>query len=265
MIYVPKAARVIEARKLSADTVLLRVKTRMKHKPGQFVQISLLGLGECPVSICSYSRGFIDLCIRNAGMVTNALCKLRRGDAVFIRGPYGNGYPVKEIEGKELVIIGGGTGVASLKSVVEYFKKNKKRYRGINILLGFKCPEEILFRDDVAKWEAEAKTCLVSVDRAGKGWCGEVGVVTCLISRAKINKESAVMICGPPVMIRAVSEELERRGIPENNIYTSLERLMYCGVGKCGHCMVNGKFACRNGPVFRLDEIKKLQESGWER
>jgi anaerobic sulfite reductase subunit B len=260
MIYTPKPAKIDKITRLTEDTFLLRVKTRMSHAPGQFVQASLLGIGECPISICSYSKNFVELCIRRVGSVTNALCNLEKGDTVFIRGPYGNGYPMKELEGKELVIVGGGTGVAPLKAVVDYYSKNRKSYSGLSVFVGFSCPEEILFKEEVKKWQKELRTCLLSVDRACDDWKGNIGVVTCLLDKAKINKESAVMICGPPVMIKFVAEKLSSEGVSDKQMYVSMERLMYCGLGKCGHCMINGSFVCKDGPVFRLDETRKLLE-----
>ncbi len=260
MIYVPSPARVERAQKLTENISLLRIKSSMEHMPGQFVQASVLGIGECPISICSYSPRFIELCVRAVGNVTNALCSLKRGDALFVRGPYGRGYPMKEVEGKELLLIGGGTGAAPLRSVVEYYYRHRKRYPALRVFAGFKSPEDIIFKDEFKKWKKELSSCLVSVDKPAKGWRGEIGAVTCLLGKAKINKESAAFVCGPPVMVKFVAERLNSAGVPDSSIFVSMERLMYCGVGKCGHCMVNGKFVCKDGPVFRLSEVKGLPE-----
>lgn len=256
--YMPTMAQIVSVTKETEDTSTFRVKYSYAHDPGQFVEVSLLGIGECPISIASWSPNHMDLCIRKVGSVTGAIHNLRQGDSLFIRGPYGVGYPIQEFIGKNIILIGGGTGVAPLRSVVEYLARKRTDFKNISLFFGFRSPSDMLFKADMAGWRS-IFSLNISVDKADSTWNGNVCLVTELLEKAKINKENTiVIICGPPVMLKCVMNTLNKFNFSDEQVYVSFERHMRCGIGKCGHCMVNNKYICRDGPVFRYDEAKKL-------
>lgn len=277
--YVPKKAKIIFNKQMTKDTVLLRIDFKIKHEPGQFVQVGLLGIGECPISICSYSENYIELCIRSVGDLTKKLCALKTGDEILIRGPYGNGYPMKEFFKKDIVLIGGGTGVAPLIGVIKYIEKNRKKFGKIDIFFGFKTPADVLFKEEIEEWMNLPLICIVpspkqknkpqcmkdfkahlTVDQTCLGWTCNIGIVTNVIEKENLSKDAKSIICGPPMMLKSTGELLIKKGIKEKNIYTSLERRMSCGIGKCGRCMINTKYVCKHGPVFNFVELKTLKD-----
>jgi len=255
--YIPRKARIIEKWSETPDTSTFRIKYPVHHCPGQFVEVGVLGIGEAPVSICSYSQNYVDLCIRNVGNVTNHITSKNKGDTVHIRGPYGKGYPMKEFIGKDVIIVGGGTGVAPLRSVLQYIIGKRSRFLDISLFLGFRSPEDILFKRDMLLLK-KSFNLTITVDHAGKNWKGLKGIVTAPLEKARINPNAKAILCGPPIMIKFVLQTLLKKGLKEENIYTSYERLMHCGIGKCGHCMISGRYVCKDGPVFRYDIAKKM-------
>lgn len=258
--YIPKLAAIQDITKETSDTSTYRIKYPIKHDPGQFVEVSVLGIGECPISICSFSKSNIELCIRNVGNVTNTISKLKKGDKVYVRGPYGHGYPMQLFRKKNIVIIGGGTGVAPLRGVIKFIERNRKMFGKIDLFLGFRNPEDILFKNDIKEWKKKFNLQL-TVDKADKAWKGNIGVVTTLLEAAKLSSENTIVItCGPPIMIKFVLQTLKKLGFADSQIYMSLERLMKCGIGKCGRCQIAGKRVCRHGPVFCYEEAKFLKD-----
>lgn len=255
--YIPYKVKVSSFKRETRDTFILKLEDSMQHEPGQFIQVSLPGIGEAPISISSYSEKYIELSIREIGNVTRALSKLKPGDYVWIRGPYGNGYPMKQLRGNSIVIIGGGCGVASLKGIIEYIYKNRKDYKDIILFLGYRSPDDILYKKEMKKWKFQHILNL-TVDAAPKESCytGTVGFITQSLDNYNLdNANKVVFICGPPVMINKSIEILKKKGFHEDQIFLSAERLMYCGIGRCCHCMIHGKFTCQDGPVFRYDSI----------
>lgn len=258
MIYTPEKHKIIEVFDETQYTKTFRVEYARKHYPGQFVQVSLPGYGECPISIASYNPKYLDLTIRNVGNLTQAIHGLKKGDYLYLRGPYGSGYPMIDLRGKDLVIIGGGTGVAPLRSVVEYVEAHPHEYRNVQIFLGFRNEERLLFRECIDKWCRCFETS-VTLDTCTKSWKKDVGPVTTLLEKTKFNKERAIVLtCGPPVMIRFVVQSLKKKKFDDRQIYVSLERMMSCGVGKCGHCRIHKKYVCKDGPVFNYALRKDL-------
>ncbi len=228
--------------------------------PGQFVMLSIPHMGEAPISISSSPtiKGRIDLSVRKAGALTSALHNMKAGDYVAIRGPYGRPFPMDKIEGKELIFIAGGIGLAPLKSVIDYCIE-KGSYQKMTILYGSKSPQEIAFKKAIDKWRQEmAIDIRLTVDAADRGWKGNVGLVTALLDNINIEEGTICLLCGPPVMIDITSELLLSKGVAPENIITTLERNMQCGIGLCGHCfMEDGRLVCRHGPVFTLKELKE--------
>ncbi|MFO8016927.1 MAG: FAD/NAD(P)-binding protein [Candidatus Woesearchaeota archaeon] len=257
--YLPEKFRISRVIRETHDTSTFRVDFDRKNMPGQFFEASVIGVGECPISVCSHSKDHIDLCIRNVGNVTNAIHKLKAGDSIWLRGPYGKGYPMEEMYGRDICLVGGGTGAAPLRGVLEFIESHREAFGDVNIFLGFRFPHDMLFSRDYKRWDKKFSLNL-TVDKAEKGWKGNVGVVTNLIDKAELSRDSAAAVCGPPVMIKFVMQSLRKQSIPDENVYISFERLMSCGLGKCGHCEVGGKYICRDGPVFRYDKARHMED-----
>jgi len=247
-------------------TIELPFPISLEHKPGQFVQVSVLGVGEAPISISSSpsrSNNSFELCVRRVGALTNALHALGPGDVVGVRGPFGRGFPIERFRGKDILFAPGGLGLAPLRSVINEVLDDRSNYGRIIILYGARQPAEMLFQDELQEWEEREDVELhLTVDQADEKWKGNVGVITTLFPDIQISPRNTVAItCGPPVMYRFVLMELLGMGITEGNIWLSLERRMKCGVGKCGHCQMDHIYVCQDGPAFSYAEIRHLEEA----
>ena len=269
--YIPNPAVVELIQKEGFDTRTFRVcfedKTMVesfKYKPGQFVQVSLLGIGEAPISIASSPccEGFLEFTIRAIGKLTRALHQLKPGDRMYIRGPYGNSFPVEEVKGKELYFIAGGIGLPPLRSVINTVLSNRKDFGRIKILYGARTPDELCFKEELNTWQGMSDIeVLLTVDNPDVGWKGNVGVVTTLWDKTSITGTNGIAyVCGPPIMIRFVLKELLDTGFRDEDIYVTLERYMKCGIGKCGHCNIADKFVCIDGPVFSYRQLKEFPQ-----
>ncbi len=269
-IYAPEFARLAAVRPMTELEKLFTVELpggrSLGHVPGQFVMLSIPGVGEAPISISSSpsrSNGHFELCVRRVGDVTAALHKLGPNSRVGIRGPMGHGFPMDAMRGKDILFAPGGLGLAPLRSLINQVLDERKDFGRVVILYGAKRPTELLFRDELAQW-AERKDIefKVTVDRGDETWKGNVGVITTLFPKVTVNPHTTVAVtCGPPIMYRFVLMEMLGKGIPESQIYLSLERRMKCGVGKCGHCQINDLYCCKEGPVFTYDQIKNVPEA----
>jgi NAD(P)H-flavin reductase len=268
--YVPSLARIERTDALTLTekrfTIRLPGGKPLGHRPGQFVQVSLFGIGEAPISVCSPPLGQpeFEITVRRIGNVTEALHRLGPGDTVGIRGPYGTGFDVTELEGKDILFVAGGIGLAPLRSLVATVAEpsRRRRFGKVVLLYGARNPGELLFTDEYESWIRAGLDVRVTVDRAGDDWPGRVGVVTTLFEGLEVDRGNVmVAVVGPPVMYRFVLLELFGKGIPFSNIRVSLERRMKCGVGVCGHCQINGLYVCREGPVFRYTDIRSLDEA----
>lgn len=258
--YIPINSKVEKVFRETKDTKTLRVSYPSNHAPGQFVQVSVLGKGEAPISICSHSPDHLELCVRDVGEVTHALQDVKEKDVIGIRGPYGSGYPMDEFAGKKLLIVGGGSGVAPLRGIIKYIEQNAGNYEDVTIMLGFRNPDELLFRRDLDKWD-DMFNLKLTCDKKLPGWKGNVGLITELLEKSKPSPENTVaFLCGPPIMIKFVLKSLKNLGFEDRQIWLSLERRMKCGVGKCGHCTISSKYVCKDGPVFNYTEAKKLTD-----
>ncbi|NJL44043.1 MAG: anaerobic sulfite reductase subunit AsrB, partial [Nitrosarchaeum sp.] len=256
--YLPFPVRVLSNRRETDDIFTLRLAWTPKHQPGQFVQVSLPGIGEAPISISSYSDQHMDLSIRKVGTVTNALERVQEGEDLLVRGPYGRGYDMSSYNGNNLILIGGGCGVAPLRGVIEYIERHRTDYKNVTLFLGYRTPGDILYGHSIAEWE-KTFNVKVSVDKAPAEACytGKVGFITELLQKEEItNKEKIAIMCGPPIMMNLCIDILKKKRFNDDQIFLSAERLMYCAIGKCGHCMIRGKYTCVDGPVFRYDEVK---------
>ena len=256
--YLPFPAPIVDIRQETEIDYTFRLKTDLKAKNGQFVQVSLPGVGEAPISVSDFGQGYIDLTIRRCGKLTDVIHELEVGDTMFIRGPYGNGFPISEYNGQKLVINAGGTGLAPVKSIINHFYRNLNDLEDMQLLVGFRSPADILFENEIKKWEEKMPVTL-TVDNGDEGWEGKEGFVTEYVEKLALDKEdSRVIIVGPPAMMKYTALEFLKAGIPEENIWVSFERKMCCGIGKCGHCKIDDKYICVEGPVFRYDQAKNL-------
>ena len=269
-LYVPEAARVTNVEQLTPMEKLFEISLEsgraLDHHPGQFIQVSILGVGECPISICSSPTRpeTFGLCVRRVGKVTESIHQLESGDALGIRGPLGHGFDVHEIHGRDILIVAGGLGIAPARSLIQYVVDERERFGQFHLLYGAREPSELLFREDISRWrESPQVNFHVTVDRPDEQWRGRSGVVTTLFGDLpKLDPvETIVVIIGPPIMFKFVVLEVLARGIPQSNVYCSLERRMKCGVGLCGHCQANNVYACLEGPVFKYGQLKALREA----
>jgi NAD(P)H-flavin reductase len=227
--------------------------------PGQFNMLYVFGVGEVPISIASSKRDRqVKHTIRSVGAVTTMISRLKVGDTVGLRGPYGMGWPLEASKGKELIIAAGGLGLAPLRPVIREAMERFQDFHGVKILYGAKTPKDLLYRYEYSDWsDREGVELHLTVDRAEDGWSQNVGVVTTLFRETDVLAEEAMaFICGPEVMMKFTVQELLKRRVPQDNIVVSLERHMSCGVGTCGHCQLGPVFICKEGPVFTYSRVK---------
>ena len=242
-----------------------RVREAFHQMPGQFVELSVFGVGECPISITSSptKQGFVELCIRRAGSVTQKLHSMQCGDIVGLRGPFGRGFPVDKMRGHDVLIVAGGLGIAPVRSLINYIHDERADFGKVTIVYGSRTPQDIMFRDQFEMWRHRTDFDLrLTVDRGDETWDGPVGVVTEPMKTLEIDPDNTFgAVCGPPVMYKFVIEEMRRLGIGYDRIYLDFERRMKCGMGKCGHCQIGHQYACVDGPVFNYWEAKNIQGS----
>jgi len=237
------------------------VRENYRFAPGQFNMLYLPGYGEAAISISTDpadSNGLVGHTIRFVGNVTKAISHLKVGDMIGLRGPFGTAWPMEEIEGRDVIIASGGIGLAPLRPAIYHIIHNREKYGKVLLIYGARTPKDLLYPNEYEAWRAADIDVQITVDRADETWDGQVGVVPMLFYRFRINaQKSAVLACGPEIMIRFVIYEGLARRIPAERIYVSLERNMKCGQGSCGHCQVGPYFICKDGPVFRFDALEK--------
>lgn len=269
--YVPKLATIVKKVPMTANETLLEIRLNdgsdLGHKPGQFVEISVFGIGEAPISLSSppTKKGTFELCVRKVGNVTSKLHTLNVGDEIGVRGPFGTGFDADFLKGKDLLFIAGGLGIAPLRSLFNYVLDNRKDYGNVILLYGCKEPRELLFSDELLallnRDDVEFKPT-VNWCPENEEWVGNIGVITTLIPQVDFDPEKTyAVICGPPVMYKFAIADLKARKVPDDHIILSLERRMKCGVGKCGHCQINQIYVCKDGPVFNYSKIKGVPEA----
>jgi NAD(P)H-flavin reductase len=269
----PEPARIVRTYPLTQDVNFFQVRMAdmekalaFKYQTGQFAMISVLGAGEAPFSISSTpSRpGLLEFCIRKTGTVTDALFQLKENDLIGIRGPYGNGFPIEKMLGKDILIVMGGLGAAPLRSVLLYCLDNRDQFGRVILLHGAKKPEEMLLREEfLSLKKRDDLECHLTVDEDETGsWTEDKGVVTELFTKLEnINPENTCgLVCGPPIMYKFVLKEFLNLDIPKDQIHMTLERRMKCGVGKCGHCAIDYIYTCLEGPVFSYWDVIHMRE-----
>jgi len=239
-------------------TFVLKPEEKIQFKTGQFVEITVPGVGEAPFTPSSspYVSEKLDMTIMKVGLVTDVLHSMKEGEIVGVRGPYGKGYPVDDFKGKRVAVIGGGVGLAPLRSLLFELLHDSSRFERVSLYYGAKAPADIVYKDFVKELEDNKELDVyLTVDNADESWGGNVGVVTTILKNLK-PENSVACVCGPPIMMKFATLKLLELGFKEEDIYLSMEKNMSCGIGKCGHCRIGYLYACKDGPVFKYSQIK---------
>ncbi|MBX4258567.1 anaerobic sulfite reductase subunit AsrB [Clostridium estertheticum] len=256
-IYMPFKSKILNIKKHTETDYTFRMEFVGAVKPGQFFEVSIPKFGESPISVSEIGDGYVDLTIRRVGVVTDVIHSFFVGGTLYLRGPYGNGFDVNIYKGKEIIVAAGGTGLAPVKGIVDYFAKHPKECKDFNVMAGFKSPADILFKDNFKMWEKSINVTL-TVDSANDDYTGIVGLITKYIDGIPVDNmdEVQVIVVGPPMMLKFTVAGFIKKGVKEKNIWVSYERKMCCGVGKCGHCKMDDTYICLEGPVFNyLDAV----------
>ena len=259
----PRIATVLRTRRESHDTFTLELEPPegrpFVFSPGQFNMLYAFGAGESAISISGDPdrTGTLVHTIRSVGTVTEHLTAARKGDAIGVRGPFGRGWPVETARGRDLVVVAGGIGLAPLRPMILAALNHRALYRRVVVLVGARTPSDLIYQRELQRWRGHLDAQVeVTVDRGDAAWRGDVGVVTTLLRRVDLDPaRTTAMLCGPEIMMRFAVRELTARGVPASDVFVTLERNMKCGIGFCGHCQLGPRFLCKDGPVFRHDEL----------
>jgi NAD(P)H-flavin reductase len=268
-LYLPVMAEITDVRQMTPLEKLFEIRlpngADLGHRPGQFVEVSLFGVGEAPISISSSPtrKGAFELGIRKVGMLTEMIHRMQPGERIGIRGPFGSGFDMAKFKGRDVLVVAGGIGLVPLRSLINYVLDKRGDFGRLIICYGSKSDTDLLFAEERRLWEGDPWVEFhLTVDHGSPGWQGRTGVITTLIPGLDLDLPNTLAcVCGPPVMYRFVLLALKSKRLPEENIYMSLERRMKCGVGKCGHCQINGSYVCQDGPVYHYPDIKALREA----
>jgi len=244
-------------------TFSLKPKSDIGFRAGQFMDVTIPGVGEAPFTPSSNHdlKDKLDFTIMSAGRVTKMLHGMKKGDIVGLRGPYGKGYPLNDFKSKEIFIVGGGVGLAPLRALLYALFNDVSDYKKIIVKYGAKTSKDIVYKNEISSWKKKAAHIDIetTVDIGDDAWKGNVGIVTTILKDLKLDMNNAVsIVCGPPIMMKFVTFKLLDLGFKDENIYLSMEKNMSCGIGKCGHCRLGPHYACKDGPVFTYNKIKTL-------
>ena len=271
--YIPKLAVI---RKVITENEVNDIKTfelvfqdpeamkNFKYRCGQFAEISVFGAGECPIGIASspMDKDYIQFTVKKVGVVTTALHNCEEGTVIGVRGPFGNGFPMERMEGRNIVVIGGGFAFTTLRSLTKFIlhEANRDKFKDVTVIYGARNPGELSYKYDLEAWGKRDDINLnVTIDSAVPGWTGLVGFVPAVTKQvAPSSKNAIAVVCGPPIMIRFTIPVLNELGFPPEDIFLSLEMRMKCGIGKCGRCNIGDKFVCKDGPVFAYRELQMM-------
>jgi len=263
--FLPLKTKLLSYRDETPDTrtfVFEMEKKDLEVEPGQFMELTVFGYGEAPFSVSSLPKnGVFEMTIRKVGLVTNALFSLPEKAIVGIRGPFGRGWPIGQLAGKDILIIAGGIGLAPIRPLLQYIERNRESFGEVILLYGARTPSDLLYKYEFDSWRKFIDLHL-TVDKADESWKGREGVVTVLFDEITPRpKDMIALQCGPPIMMYFVTKKLKELGFPDENIYLSLERLMKCGMGMCGRCTIGDKYVCKDGPVFCLKELEGFEKA----
>ncbi len=267
--YIPKLATITEITRendindLKTFKLVFNEKEHFKnfdYMPGQFAELSFFGAGECPIGIASSptEEGYLLFTVKRVGTVSTLLHESKVGTTIGIRGPFGNGWPIEQLIGHSIVIIGGGFAFSTLRSLTKYILANRKLFKAIVVIYGARNPSELCYKQDLAEWEKSPEIHLTTtVDAGDKNWTKKVGFVPAVTKEvAPTSKDAYAIVCGPPVMIKFTIPVLTELGFANDKILLSLENRMKCGIGKCGHCSIGEKYVCTDGPVFTQEQLR---------
>lgn len=267
-LFLPREAKILHTHRPTASekhfTLQLADGSSLEYVPGQILEVGVMGYGEIPIGIASSPTrtGTFDIVVRTVGRVSTAINEKEVGDSLWIRGPLGHGFDLDSLKGHDVLIVAGGIGLCPTRSLIQYIEDRRGEFGRFLLFYGARDPLQLLFTEDRLQWRASGDVeYFETVDRADVTWTGNVGVITTLFKKVQLSPETRVVICGPPIMFEFVIKELDRLGIVRENIFVDLERRMKCGVGKCGHCQINDKYCCIDGPVFTFSEIQELEEA----
>ncbi len=256
-----------EANDIKTFELVLEDSETMKnfrYRCGQFAEISVFGAGECPIGIASspLDEGYIQFTVKKVGVVTTALHNSEEGSVIGIRGPYGNGFPLEKMEGRNVVIVGGGFAFTTLRSLTRFIlhEANRDKFKDLTVVYGARDPGELIYKYDLEAWGKRDDINLnVTIDRAVPGWTGLVGFVPAVLKEVAPSSDNATLIvCGPPIMIKFTMPVINELGFSPEDVILSLEMRMKCGIGKCGRCNIGNKFVCKDGPVFTYEELQMM-------
>ena len=269
-ILVPHVGIITDITQETPDVKTFRVNAPgggklFEHMPGQCAMVCVPGVGEGMFSITSSptNKEYMEFSIKRCGLLTEYLHGLSVGDEITVRGPYGNNFPVDtELKGKNLLFIAGGIGLAPLRSVINYCIDNRQDYGTIDILYGSRSADDLVKLKEIReKWmNTEGVNVYLTIDREQEGWDGHVGFVPAYLKEIDFSTDKIGLICGPPIMIKFVLQGMKELGFTDDQVYTTLELRMKCGVGKCGRCNIGSKYVCKDGPVFRFDQIEEMPD-----
>jgi len=257
--YLPTGYEILEIRKETKIDYTYKIAFDGNVVGGQFMEISIPGVGEAPISICHFDDKSLEMTIRKVGRLTDKIFELKPGDKLYMRGPYGNGFDTNIFKGKDIAFIAGGTGLAPVRRTIDHFITGEDKVKNIEVLVGFKSPNDRLFIDDLNRW-SKTSNVTITVDKGDENWTGETGLITTHIDKLDLSKveEKIAVVVGPPIMMKFTTIELLKKGFKEENIWVSFERKMSCGIGKCGHCKIDETYVCLEGPVFNYTKAKQL-------
>jgi NAD(P)H-flavin reductase len=267
-IFLPREATIVRSVQATSTethlTLTMADGQPMEYQPGQIVELSLFGYGEIPIGFASsptHTETF-DLVVRDVGRVSGAVCRLQEGDSLYVRGPLGHGFDLAKLRGQDVLVVAGGIGICPTRSLIQYILDRRDEFKRFVLFYGSREPCLQLFAGDLTCWRGgEDVEYFETVDKPDPSWTGNVGVITTLFPKVELTPETRAVICGPPIFYRFVIRELDMIGIPRENVFVDLERRMKCGVGKCGHCQINDKYVCVDGPVFAFADVQGLEEA----
>ena len=263
---IPQSCKLIKITEETPDVKTFRIQTQDGEKPfaplpGQLAMLSVPGVGEAMFSITAQDEDWIESAIKRVGELTDVLHELDEGDIIGVRGPYGNSFPAETLKGKHLLIVGGGIGLAPVRSFVRYALENRADYKDIDVLYGSRSYADLVFKEDLFENWPKVLNTHITIDNEEPDWKGNVGFVPTFLEEKAFSPENrACILCGPPIMIKFCLEALERMGFAKEDIITTLEMRMKCGIGKCGRCNIGSKYVCLDGPVFTMAELDELPD-----
>ena len=267
---VPRVGVITDIRQETPDVKTFRVNAPeggklFEHMPGQCAMLYAPGIGEAMFSITSSptNKEYQEFSIKKCGVLTDYLHDLQVGDEITVRGPYGNAFPVEtDLKGKDLLFVAGGIGLAPLRSVINYVRDNRENYGDVDIIYGSRSMDDLVYLDEIrSEWmNTPGFNVHLTIDREQEGWDGHVGFVPSFVTEVNPDISKKILVCGPPIMIKFTLDALAKLGFQKSQVYTTMELRMKCGIGKCGRCNIGNKYVCKDGPVFRFDQLEQLPD-----